>query len=80
VEWPRAAETALTVPIAAVRGQGQLQTVFVIENGIAHARMVTLGEMRDGRYRVDSGLKAGEEIVQALTDAVNDGVSIEVQR
>ena len=80
VEWPLASQSTLTVPVDAVRTQGQLQMVLVVENTFARTRMVTLGEIQDGRYRVLSGLNAGETIVSKLTEAIVDGVPIEVSK
>ena len=80
VEWPLPSQPSLSVPVDAVRTQGQLQMVFVMETNIARTRMVTLGEIQGGRYRVLSGLSAGEIIVAKLTEAIVDGVPIEVSK
>jgi RND family efflux transporter MFP subunit len=81
VEWPLpAGEPALTIPASAIRTQGQLQMVLVVENRVARLRMVTLGDRREKRYRVLSGLNEGEVIVTAPSSTVVDGVGIEVQQ
>ncbi len=80
VEWPLPSQPSLTVPVDAVRTQGQLQMVLVVENNFARTRMVTLGEVQDGRYRVLSGLNAGEIIVANLSQEIVDGVPIEVSK
>lgn len=77
--WSQASTAALSVPKAAVRTQGQLQMVFVVEGGVARSRMVALGEEQGGRYRVVSGLAANDLVVASLSPAVVDGARIEVQ-
>jgi|GEM_PF-2316318 len=52
--------------------------VFVVENGKAISRMVSLGDPVAGRREVLSGLKAGERVIAAVNDAVQDGAPVEV--
>lgn len=56
---------ALTVPAAAVRGQGADQHVLVIEGDSVVRRTVTLGSRDDARgvVAVDGGLSAGERVI-----------------
>jgi RND family efflux transporter MFP subunit len=60
---PGAAREALTVPASAVVDRGQLRSVFVVEDGRIRRRLVTLGEERDGRLEVLSGLESEDEVV-----------------
>jgi hypothetical protein len=66
------------VPAAAVREAGQLQMVFVVENGLARSRMVSLGQAMAGRREVLSGLAAGEQVVVGDLARVSDGMKVEV--
>lgn len=77
-EWPVGEREALTVPAAAVREAGQLQMVFVVENGLARSRMVSLGQAMAGRREVLSGLTAGEQVVVGDLARVSDGMKVEV--
>ena len=51
------------VPLRAVVERGQLQSVFVVEDGRAYRRLVKLGAPAEDRYPVLSGLEAGEQVV-----------------
>ncbi len=69
---------AMTVPAEAVRVNGQLRTVFVIANGRSRAAMVTVGETRDGRVEILSGLDGKDRIIVAPAATLTDGTPIEV--
>jgi len=73
------AKTVAAVPISAVREQGQLRYVFVIESGVARARLVTLGSAHEDRREALSGLSAGEKIVSPLPATLADGARVEVR-
>ncbi len=69
---------ALTVPLTAIRTHGQLTTVFVAEGGIAHGRMVQLGERREGEREVLAGLSVGELLIPNPPAGLRDGSPVEV--
>ena len=71
--------SVLAVPAAAVSEQGQLRSVLVAEEGRARARLVTLGEARQDRREVLSGLSAGEKIVFPVPPGLVDGAKVEVR-
>jgi membrane fusion protein, multidrug efflux system len=52
----------LAVPARAVRTNGQLQSVSVVEGGAARMRLVTLGARSGDDVEVLSGLTAGEKV------------------
>ena len=57
------AEKALLVPESAVTEREGLHYMTVVDaKGAPHLRLVTVGEARDGRVQVLSGLNAGEKI------------------
>ena len=60
---PGSQREILTVPVSSVLEQGQLRSVFVVEDGRARRLLLTLGELREGRYEVLSGLEAGDRVV-----------------
>ncbi len=70
----------ISVPVTAVRINGQLTTVFVAEGGKAHLRMVQLGETRDGRREVLAGLGAGELLIPEPAAGLRDGDAVEVSQ
>lgn len=76
-------EQGLSVPIAAVTWVGGQPFVFVVEQSnkgtVARQRAVRLGELGDKTYPVESGLKAGEQIVTGGVQKVRDGAPIAPQ-
>ena len=69
---------AITVPATAIRSNGQLQTLFIASNNRARAVMVTIGDTRDGRVEIVSGLDGKERLILAPPPTLNDGSLIEV--
>lgn len=69
----------LVVPADAVSARGQLDRVFVAENGKARLRLVTLGATHDSLIEVLSGLDAGERVVLAPGAMLADATPIEVK-
>ncbi len=66
----------LEVPAAAVSRRGQLDRVYVVEEGRARLRVVTLGEPRGERVEVLSGIDPGEQVVAAPPPGLVDGARI----
>ena len=73
--FPLGKRQVLAVPAGAVVERGQLQAVFVVEEGAAHTRLVTLG----AKGEVLSGLAAGEKVVVPVPASLNDGAKVEVR-
>jgi len=69
----------LIVPAAAVTERGQLQSVFVVEEGTARTRIVTAGSQNNGRAEVLSGLSVGEKVIVPVPSTLTDGVKVEVR-
>ncbi|MBQ2486599.1 MAG: hypothetical protein II518_06035, partial [Candidatus Methanomethylophilus sp.] len=68
------------VPDAAVvrlQGSGQ-RNVFVVEDGTAVQREVSLGRHFDGKYEILSGLREGELVVVKGGAALRNGASVEI--
>ncbi|MBM3738253.1 MAG: efflux RND transporter periplasmic adaptor subunit [Acidobacteria bacterium] len=78
--FPSGSRTVLAIPASAVIERGQLQSVFAIESGAAHIRLVTLGERRADEVEVLSGLNLGDTVVTPVPRALSDGTPVEVQR
>jgi membrane fusion protein (multidrug efflux system) len=69
----------VTVPQAALLSEAGVNSVYVIVDGRARRRNVTLG-IRDGdRVEIASGLKVGERIITAGSPAVVDGTRVKTQ-
>lgn len=71
--------SALWLPESALVRRGGLAGVFVVEDGRAALRWLSLGEARDGRVEVRAGLKAGEPVVDQPGE-LKDGQPVEVSR
>ena len=70
----------IVVPDAAVvrlQGSGQ-RNVFVVEDGTAVQREVSLGRHFDGKYEILSGLQEGELVVVKGGAALRNGASVEI--
>ena len=71
---------SIVVPDAAVvrlQGSGQ-RNVFVVEDGTAVQREVSLGRHFDGKYEILSGLQEGELVVVKGGAALRNGASVEI--
>lgn len=70
---------APVIPQSAVRPSEKGFLAFVIENGAANERVLSLGlRTEDGRVEVKSGLKAGEMLVVRGAEALREGVPVRV--
>ena len=63
----------LAVPAAAVVHDGNQDTVWLVDSGVAHRHVVRLGAQGDTTVEVASGLNAGDLIVTSGADKVHDG-------
>lgn len=71
---------SIVVPDAAVvrlQGSGQ-RNVFVVEDGIAVQKEVSLGRHFDGQYEILSGLEEGEQVVVKGGSSLRNGAQVEV--
>lgn len=69
---------ALLIPRSAVRRADNDTTVFVVQDGQATARPVTLGLEQGDKVEVLAGLTAGEDVVVAGQAALSDGSRVAV--
>ena len=70
----------VAVPSAALIERGQLQSVLVVEDGVARTRLVTTGRRSGEAVEVLSGLSEGEKVVAPLPAALADGARVEVRQ
>jgi RND family efflux transporter MFP subunit len=64
----------ISVPVAAVAGEGSQTCVYVLHNGIATRRTVRLGAPQGDRVEILDGLTSGEKVAltpQRLSDGAN---------
>ena len=77
--FPMGAHKVLTVPAAAVVERGQLQSVFVVEDGSARNRLITAGKRGPDAVEVLSGLSEGEKVASPIAPGLADGARVEVR-
>jgi RND family efflux transporter MFP subunit len=77
--FPLGVQKVVAVPLAALTERGQLQSVFVVEDGVAHTRLVTTGRRTGNAVEVLSGLTAGEKVVLPVPVGLQDGARVEVR-
>jgi RND family efflux transporter MFP subunit len=70
----------LTVPSASVTERGQLQSVYIEEDNIAHTRLVTVGMRMKDRVEVLSGLNQGDRVIVPIPMGLADGAPLEVRQ
>lgn len=69
------------IPQLAIRPGERGFLSYVVENGTAKERILTLGmRTADGQVEIRDGLKAGEALVIRGAEALQDGVSVRVTR
>ncbi len=70
-------DDALQVPLGALFREGDNWAVFVMKDGRAERRLVTIDERNLHAARVVKGLIAGEQVILHPSDRVRDGVRVE---
>jgi RND family efflux transporter MFP subunit len=78
--FPLGMQKVVAVPLAALMERGQLQSVFVVEDSVAHTRLVTTGRRTSDAVEVLSGLNAAEKVVLPVPVGLQDGARVEVRQ
>ena len=76
VKISAAAAPALLVPEGASCRSRARRYVFVVKDGVASKREVTLGRRTRARWRSSHGLTDGERVVVEGTQKVRDGIQV----
>lgn len=66
------------VPITAVRSEGEDKFLFVVKDGLAELRKVTLTASYGNDVYIASGLRAGEDFVVVIPPELKDGAKVEL--
>ena len=69
----------IAVPSGAVHENGQLESVYVAEEGVARTRLVTVGQKWNEQTEVLSGLAEGEKVIYPVPREMADGIRVEVR-
>ena len=78
--FPLGTQKIVAIPQGALTEHGQLQSVFVVEDGVAHTRLLTTGRRTQDAVEVLSGLNAGEKVVLPVPAGLQDGARVEVRQ
>lgn len=70
---------ALVVPVAAIQQTSEGAMVFINNNGVAKSVLIQTGRNANGNVEILSGLKAGDKVVTAGYEDLDDGVAISVE-
>ena len=79
VRVPVRERPAVLVGEGAVVRRGQIESVFVVEEGMARLRLVKTGRQMNGRVEVLSGLSGGEKVVVHDAHLLKDGAAVEAK-
>ena len=78
---PAGARDAMLIPRSAIRENGQLVGVYVVDNASkASFRLVKTVTYDSEKLESLAGLESGEKFISALSDQVTDGVPLEIQQ
>jgi membrane fusion protein (multidrug efflux system) len=69
---------AFMVPESALSRFGQMERLFVTQNGKALLRLVRSGERREGQVEILAGLNAGEQVVIQTGAQLVDGQPVRI--
>jgi multidrug efflux pump subunit AcrA (membrane-fusion protein) len=78
VSVPVRERPAVLVAEGAVVRRGQIESVFVVEEGVARLRLVKTGRRHNGLVEIISGLSGGEKVASQDAHLLNDGAAVEV--
>lgn len=73
-------ENAITVPIAALRTQGEARSVFIVQDGKAKQRPVKTGRESPEWIQIVEGLSGEEAVVVAAVSNLTDAARVKVKR
>ena len=79
VRVPVRERPAVLVAEGAVVRRGQIESVFVVEEGVARLRLVKTGRQMNGQVEVLSGLSGGEAVVVHDAHLLKDDAAVEAK-
>lgn len=78
VQFPGESTSHVAVPASAIRRNGQVSSVFVVDGAIARLRLVRTGDQVEGLVSIDAGLDADERVVVSPSAQLSDGRAVRV--
>ncbi|MBU3664815.1 MAG: efflux RND transporter periplasmic adaptor subunit [Chthoniobacterales bacterium] len=77
VRVPVRERPAVLVPAGAIVRRGQIESVFVVQDGVARLRLVKTGRKMNGEVEILGGLSGGESLVAQDAQLLTDGAAVE---
>ena len=74
------AENTIVIPKDIILNRNRVRTVFVIERGVAHSRIINTGLESFEMVEVLSGLQSGESVVSEGFETLRDNSQVKVLR
>lgn len=71
-------DDALIMPKRALSLESLADSVFVVEDGVAYRRNITLGYEEDDRVEVTSGLARGDRVIVVGQDGLTDATPVQI--
>jgi membrane fusion protein (multidrug efflux system) len=72
-------DDVVLVPYSALVDEDYENVVFVVEDGIAHRKVVTTGITSDGKIEITDGLDGHERVVVVGQNGLKEGTSVAEQ-
>lgn len=69
-------ENAVMIPVAAVKTEGETNSIFVIKDGAARQQLVQLGLLENGLIQVKTGVVEGDTVATSNLNALADGLFV----
>ena len=76
--WPAGYYTSVTIPSSSLSLFGQMERVFIVNDGRAQLRIIKTGATQDDRVEILSGLESGEQVIIAPPSTLRDGQTVEI--
>ena len=70
---------AVSAPLFSIMDKGGERLLFVEEDGIAHARTVSIGIIEGNRVQITKGLQPGDRLIVTGQRDVEEGMKVQVQ-
>jgi membrane fusion protein (multidrug efflux system) len=70
---------ALAVPLSALVDKEGERVVYVVKDGIAHARTVSIGVISRDRVQIEEGIAAGDRVIVVGQTEVEEGMRVRIQ-
>lgn len=70
------AENAIVVPVSAIKTVGDINSVFIVKDGVAREQFVQTGLLEGETIQIKQGVNEGDMVVTGNVAAVTDGVMV----